>query len=112
MIKTLLILLLLSQISLASDMKAARQQASGLVGSTSTYKPNTSTNLQEAVPGYVTSNPTETQYGSGNMSDAARKAALSHEGAVFVNKSHSKRPEFEIDRKSSQYQVIEQNRNS
>lgn len=101
MIKAFIILVIFIQVAVASDMQDARQQASGLVGSASTYTPNTSTNLEEAVPGYVTSNPTETQYGSGDMYDAARDTALTHEGSLLVNKSHAERPEFEINKETS-----------
>ena len=97
MIRVFVLLIVISVNANAVTIADGKQQASDLVSGSQSFTPGDSVDLTDAVPGYTTSSPPQTQYDDGNMFDAATLEAADNEAAQFIKDSHDKRPDFDID---------------
>lgn len=98
--RLLLILVVIIPEAYATSLVDGANNAQSLIGHVDQASP-LSSDPKNAVPGFVTSSPSETNYSNGGMSDASTQKALSDPASQLINRSFTTRPDIKIERSSS-----------
>jgi hypothetical protein len=93
-------MIILTTNAFGGSLEGGASNAQSLIGTVNQSAPLTG-DPKNSVPGFVSSNPTETGYSNGNMGDAATQKSLTDPAAQLINKSFATRPDIKIDRTNS-----------